>query len=138
MGGFLAALYAAAHPEAERLVLLAPAFGFVNRWREIQGVEAIARWRDSGSLEVFHYGDKAMRSLHYGLLENAATFPAFPDFRQPAVIFHGVNDTVVPIDLSRQFIASHPNAQLRELESDHELLNVLNEITAEAVAYMAG
>src|SRR5690349_12966289 len=28
MGGYLAALYAAAHPEVEKLVLLAPAFNF--------------------------------------------------------------------------------------------------------------
>src|SRR5580658_2151875 len=34
MGGYLAALYAAAHPEVARLVLLAPAFGFAQRWDE--------------------------------------------------------------------------------------------------------
>jgi hypothetical protein len=33
-----------------------------------------------------------MRRVHYGLLEDAANFPGFPDFRQPALIFHGVND----------------------------------------------
>src|SRR5271166_4623037 len=32
MGGYLASLYAAAHPEVVRLVLLAPAFGFAERW----------------------------------------------------------------------------------------------------------
>src|SRR5580658_10519039 len=34
MGGYLASLYAAAHPEMARLVLLAPAFGFARRWDE--------------------------------------------------------------------------------------------------------
>jgi len=137
MGGYLAALYAAAHPkEVERVVLLAPAFGMANRWREMQGEAVIGRWRDTGWLDVFHYGDQTMRRVHYRLLEDAATFPAFPDFRQPALIFHGVNDTVVPIDLSRTFAAAHPNAPLHELESDHELLNVLDEITAEAVLWL--
>src|SRR4051794_14055045 len=32
MGGYLAALYAARHPEVGRIVLLAPAFGFARRW----------------------------------------------------------------------------------------------------------
>src|SRR5262245_8030594 len=31
MGGYLAALYAARHPEVEKLVLLAPAFSFMTR-----------------------------------------------------------------------------------------------------------
>src|ERR1700679_2773410 len=48
MGGYLAALYAASHPEVERLVLLAPAFGFIARWQEMQGTVGIKRWRDTG------------------------------------------------------------------------------------------
>lgn len=137
MGGYLAALYAASHPEVERLVLMAPAFGFASRWREMQGPEAIARWKESGWLEVFHYGDKTMRAVHYGLLVDAAAFPDYPDFHQPALIFHGFNDSVVPVDFSRTFAASHPCVRLRELESDHELLNVLDAITAEAVPYLS-
>ena len=137
MGGYLASLYAAAHPEVDRLVLLAPAFGMASRWREMQGSAAISRWRDTGWLEVFHYGDRALRRVHYKLLEDAAELPAFPDFNQPALIFHGLNDAVVPIDLSRTFAASHPNAQIRELASDHELLNVLDVITREAVPFLA-
>ncbi len=37
MGGYLAALYAARHPEVEKLVLLAPAFSFLTRWPETLG-----------------------------------------------------------------------------------------------------
>jgi pimeloyl-ACP methyl ester carboxylesterase len=136
MGGYLAALYAAAHPEVEKLVLLAPAFGFASRWREMQGPAVISSWRDTGWLEVFHYGDKAQRRVHYGLLEDAVNFPGFPDFRQEALIFHGVNDSVVPVALSREFVASHPNARLREMDSDHELLDVLDVITGEAVPFL--
>src|SRR5579862_6177329 len=86
MGGYLASLYAAQHPEVDRLVLLAPAFGFASRWIEMQGPEKIALWRDSEWLEVFHYGDQAMRRVHYGLFQDANTLPGFPDFPQPAVI----------------------------------------------------
>jgi pimeloyl-ACP methyl ester carboxylesterase len=136
MGGYLASLYAASHPAVERLVLLAPAFGLAVRWREMRGQDAIDLWRDSGWLEVFHHGNKSMRRIHYGLLEDAANFPGFPDLHQPALIFHGIYDSVVPIDLSRQFVTSHPNAQLCELASDHELLNVLNRISDDAIPYL--
>jgi len=136
MGGYLASLYAASHPEVDRLVLLAPAFGLATRWRQMQGEKAVERWRKTGWLDVFHYGDKTTRRVHYGLLEDVAAFPGFPDFLQPALIFHGVNDTVVPVDLSRGFAESHPNAILREMESDHELLNVLEDIAGEAVPWL--
>src|SRR6266849_1150851 len=32
LGGYLAALYAARHPEVERVILFAPAFHFAHRW----------------------------------------------------------------------------------------------------------
>jgi hypothetical protein len=129
MGGYLAALYAAAHPEVLRLVLLAPAFGFAARWKEkIPGRPEF--------LEAFHYAEGAMRSVHYGLIEDALRYPAMPDFTQPARIFHGIHDEVVPIDYSRDFRAAHPNAELTELDSDHELLNVLDTIVAGAVTFL--
>lgn len=124
MGGYLAALYAAAHPEISRLVLLAPAFGFAPRWKEKISI-------------VFHYGTGTMRSVHQGLIEDALRYPPIPDFKQPAITFHGLHDEVVPIEHSRNFAASHPNARLVELESDHELLDVLNEIVAEALPFLS-
>ena len=37
LGGYLAALFASTHSEVEKLILLAPAFGFPRRWRERYG-----------------------------------------------------------------------------------------------------
>src|SRR6185503_12191454 len=136
MGGYLAALYAAAHPEVDRLVLLAPAFGFQTRWREIHGEQAIEHWRETGWLPVYHYGANEVRRVHFGLYEDAGRFPSYPDFHQPTRIFHGVNDTVVPIDFSRAFAADHPNAQLTELDSDHELLDALSGIVQESIPFL--
>jgi len=136
MGGYVAALYASTHPEVDRLALLAPAFDFSSRWQVLTGPEKLAEWRDTGWLEVFHYGDKATRRVHFGLFEDALRYPANPDFRQPARIFHGIHDTVVPVDLSRAFAAGHPNAALTELDSDHELLNSLERIVTEAVPFL--
>jgi uncharacterized protein len=128
MGGYLAALYASMHPEADRLVMMAPAFGFAQRWKDkvVKGAD----------LEVFHYGDKVNRRVHYGLIADSIQFPANPDFSQPGLIFHGVHDDVVPVGYSRGFAAMHPGVRLVELESDHELLDVLPRIIREAVDFL--
>lgn len=130
MGGYLAALYASAHPEVEKLVLLAPAFGFAPRWDQKIGNAKPA------DFEVFHYGEQRMRRVHYGLIEDALQFPEAADFAQPAWIFHGIHDDTVPIEYSRRFAAAHPNARLTELDSDHELLNVLDQIVDDAAPFL--
>jgi pimeloyl-ACP methyl ester carboxylesterase len=126
MGGYLAALYAERHPEIARLVLLAPAFCFARRWEERMGDDAVALWRGTGTVEVWHYGENRSRRLAYGLLEDARRYPDYPDFRQPALLFHGAHDDVVPAEFSEKFAAGHPNVRLEILDSGHELLNVLD------------
>jgi pimeloyl-ACP methyl ester carboxylesterase len=130
MGGYLAGLYAAAHIEVSRLVLLAPAFGFAARWRDKVPTPP------PEYLEVFHYSEGAIRRVHYGLIEDALHYPSMPDFAQPARIFHGIQDDIVPVEYSREFCAAHPNGVLTELDSDHELLNVLEAIVEEAVPFL--
>ncbi len=136
MGGFLAALYAARHYEVTRLVLLAPAFGFARRWPSRLGPNSVEEWRAKGSMEFFHYGENRMRSLSYGLLEDAEQYEDFPEFRQPALIFHGADDDVVPVQYSEQFAASHPNVRLEVLDSGHELLNVLEHMAERVVPFL--
>jgi uncharacterized protein len=126
MGGYLAALYAARHPEVSRLVLLAPAFRFAHRWAERMGADAVAAWRDTGTVEVFHYGENRQRQLAYALLDDGFHYEDYPDFRQPALIFHGENDDVVPAAYSEKFIRTHPDTRLSVLKSGHELLDVLD------------
>ena len=133
LGGYLASLYAAHHPETVKLVLMAPAFGFAQRWSKAVETEA---WRKSGFLEVYHYGEKRTRRLGYQLLEDALGYEELPDFQQPALIFHGIHDTVVPAQFSSGFARSHPNVGLRLLDSDHELLDVLENIWQEAGPFL--
>ena len=135
LGGYLAALYAARHAEVAKVVLMAPAFGFAPRWSE---TPEAAGWRETGFLDVYHYGEKRQRRLSYGLIEDGLRYPEFPDFEQPALIFHGIHDTVVPAELSAEFARSHPNARLRLLDSDHELLNVLDVIWQETGPFLLG
>jgi uncharacterized protein len=136
MGGYLAALYAARHPEVEKLVLLAPAFSFLSRWPETLGEAAMEQWNRTGALRIFHYAQGREADLGYQLIEDARQYESYPDFRQPALIFHGRNDTVVPAEYSVTFAAEHPNADLRLLNSDHELLNVMDDMWMETEAFL--
>ncbi|HVN64014.1 MAG TPA: YqiA/YcfP family alpha/beta fold hydrolase [Candidatus Binataceae bacterium] len=128
MGGYLAALYAARHPEVEKIVLLAPAFSLTARWPEMIGESAMTEWRRTGTLNVFHYSEGREMPLGYQLIEDASRYEAYPVILQPAIIFHGKNDAVVPASYSVEFERRYPHIKLHLLESDHELLNVLDEI----------
>ena len=111
MGGYLAALFAARHPNVERLVLLAPAFRFHRRWSS-SGDRGDGPLAGEDALEVFHYGEGRNRTLRYRLMEDSAQYEDFPDFRQPALIFHGRHDDIVPVEYSEQFAAGQAECRL--------------------------
>lgn len=137
MGGYLAALFAAANPaRVRRLVLMAPAFDFANRWAGALGEPAVEAWRETGSMAVFHYGWKRQARVGWQLFEDSQKHPAFPDVAQPTLVFHGVNDAVVPVELSVEFARRHPQVVLHQVESDHELINVLDFMWAETEAFL--
>jgi len=125
MGGYLAALYAARHPEVERLILLAPAFGLYQLWIEELGPTRLAEWKHNGTLPFFHYAAQREMQLGFQFLEDAGRFEPFPDVRQPVLIFHGEQDAVVPLQQSLAFVNAHPNARLVSLKSGHELTDVM-------------
>lgn len=137
MGGYLAALYAARHAEVRRLVLMAPAFGFGRRWPERLGAATVESWRASGWMEVYHYALGRSCRLSYQLMVDAARYEDEPDFGQPALVFHGAQDDVVPAAASVAFSAAHPNARLEVLESGHELLNVLDYMAPKVAEFLA-
>jgi hypothetical protein len=139
MGGYLAALAAARQPEAVRkVVLLAPAFGFHDLWTREVGPEKLETWRKNGTISVFHYGEGRELPLSYRLMEDAAQFEAFPEIRQPGLLFHGVNDPLVPIDQSRRYALGHPNIHFLEFRSGHELTDVLEEMWTATEEFFAG
>lgn len=135
LGGYLSAVYASRHPEVERLVLLAPAFGFPNRWRDSLGSEQVETWKRTGKLPVYHYGDGCQRNLGYQLMEDATGYEDFPDFHQQALILHGRQDPLVPANLSEQFAATHSNARLCLVDSGHELMDVLDILWQETAGF---
>ncbi len=88
-------------------------------------------------MDVYHYALGRNCRLSYQLMVDAEQYEDAPDFRQPALIFHGVQDDVVPAAVSMAFAAQHPNARLEILESGHELLNVLDYMAPKVAGFLA-
>ncbi len=137
LGGYLAAMYAEHHPRIERLVLLAPAFEFPRRWWDQFSAEDLARWKQDGWRKFYHYSYGEERPLSYKFVEDAARYEQDQqDFRQPALILHGIADPVVPAEVSMRFAERHANVTLRLIESGHELTDVLDRLWAEAAIFL--
>jgi len=129
LGGYLAALYAARNPDAfPALVLLAPGFGFARRWPQSLGEDVLRAWRERGWMEVYHYGLKRPCRLDFRLVEDGANYEDYPDVREPVLIVHGSRDGVVNPLWSQEFAAGRPNVTVRLVNSDHQMLDVLDLI----------
>lgn len=138
LGGYLAALYAADHPQISRLLLLAPAFRFHSLWTTRMEAEQLQSWRKNGSLPIFNYAAGREMSIGYQLMEDSMRYQPAPDFSQPALIFHGTQDPYVPVQYSEEFVESHPNAHLIRMNSGHELTDVLDSIWNQSSAFLLG
>ena len=150
LGGLTAALAAAADPRVCALVLMAPAFQLVERWKARLGEAALGRWRETGWLDVDDYATRTRGRVDFGFLEDAAAVEAemqaqaradsggFPDVRVPTLILHGRNDTVVDIQTSRRFAAGKRHVRLVELDDGHELTASIPALLDEAQRFLAG
>jgi uncharacterized protein len=128
LGGLTAAHLGQKYPQVQRLVLLAPAFGFLSHWLPKLGDEKIQRWQQEKYLQVYHYGEGRELPLSYDFVIDAAKYSENLLQRSiPTLILHGTGDEVIPITASREF-ASRPWVKLVELDSDHSLGNVSEEI----------
>jgi uncharacterized protein len=136
LGGYLAALYASRHSKVERLVLLAPAFQFPTRWRNRFTAKEFEEWKRAGKRNFFHYAYVADRPLGYQFVQDAVQYEDEPDFAQPALILHGARDEMVPVEVSEQFAAHHPNAIFEVVPSDHALTDVLDFLWAKTVVFL--
>lgn len=123
LGGYVAALWATAHPErVERLVLLCPAFELAQRWSTLLPPEELAAWRAAGTHPFEDATGRAV-GLHYGFVEEAIQIEPMPQPRAPILVIHGTHDARVPIETSRRFVAHDPSRRrLVERDDGHELL----------------
>jgi hypothetical protein len=136
LGGWAALLLAQQYPRVEKLVLMAPAFGFPQLWLERLGSEALHKWHESGNMLVYHHAEQRQVPLSHQFVTDAQQYLSSNLERNlPTLILHGQNDAVVPIELSRNFANNHTWVHLIELNSDHGLGNVLDPIWQEIAQF---
>ncbi len=128
-GGLTAAWLAEKSPQVRQIVLLAPAFQFLDCWLPSLKPEDIRTWQTQGSLSVYHYAYQQNLPLSYHFLSDLRQYSESQLQRPvPTLLLHGRHDKVIPIRVSYQFAKSRPWVILQELDSDHALANVLPEI----------
>lgn len=129
LGGLTAAHLGEKFPQVKRLILLAPAFGFLSHWLPTLGREVIQRWQREKYLMVHHYGKKRELPLSYDFLTDANKYCEEILQRPiPTLILHGQHDEVIPIQASRNFAQKRSWVNLIELNSNHALGDVMIEI----------
>ncbi|MEL6437733.1 MAG: YqiA/YcfP family alpha/beta fold hydrolase [Cyanobacteria bacterium J06621_8] len=128
-GGLTAAWVAQQQKRVQNLVLLAPAFGFPGSWYQRLNPNQMQQWQDTGVLNVYHYGKQQEIPLNYRFLTDAANYPLSGLKRSlNTLIIHGLDDDVVPIQVSRDYAQQHDQVKLVELNSDHGLNDQQGEI----------
>jgi pimeloyl-ACP methyl ester carboxylesterase len=134
MGGLLATMKSQSMPNLAALILMAPGFGLLKRW------PAVEEWQERGTIEVFHYAYGRTESLSYQFIEDARKHQT-EDFqvRVPTLVFHGRDDTTVPISESEIFARENPEyVELHVLDDDHQLLNSLEYIWNTTMLFIDG
>ena len=129
LGGLSAAHIAEKFLQVKRLVLLAPAFGFLSHWLPTLTPEVIQRWQQEGYLMIHHYGEKRELPLSYDFVVDANQHQErFLQRPIPTLILHGKHDEVIPIKASQDFAQNRSWVELKELPSNHALGDVMIEI----------
>jgi len=140
LGGLTACRVAEDEPRVTGLVLLAPAFRMIERWRTRLGDDGWQRWREEGWLGIDDHVTRAPARIDFGFAKDAAAIDArgggWPDVRVPTLILHGRSDDVVDIDLSRQFASGRRHVRLIELDDGHDLIASLPLLLTEAEEFL--
>lgn len=135
LGGLTAARVAERDPRVSALVLLAPAFQLIARWRELPGWDD---WRRRGWREIHDYKTNRPARIDYEFASEAMTIDVgYPDVRVPTLILHGTRDEVVAIEHSRTFARDKPHVRLIELDDGHDLIASVPRMLAEADQFLA-
>lgn len=129
LGGLTAAHLGQQYTQVEKLILLAPAFGFLSHWLPTLGEDIIKNWQQKKYIQIHHYGEEREIPLSYDFVTDATQYQEDSLHRPlPTFILHGKYDEVIPIQASQDFANQRPWVNFMELDSDHALANVMSEI----------
>ncbi len=126
LGGFLAALAAEQYSLVTGIFLIAPGFEFYRRRTQMMGEALLKQWEEQGEIVVYHYHLKKNVPIRYDFVRDAQQYDQMR-FRRvlPAMIVHGLEDEVVPYEVSLHYLQQNPEAQCVLLHGDHGLLEQL-------------
>jgi uncharacterized protein len=129
LGGLTAAWVGQQVEQVDRLLLLAPAFNFLDHWSQLIGSAQMQNWQAGQPLSVYHYSEQRCLPLDYQFVIDLKQY-ADRDLQRPVptMIIHGQRDQVIPIQASRDYAATRAWVTLLELDSDHGLLDVGDQI----------
>lgn len=128
LGGLLA-LHVAARVRPRALVLFAPALDLPDHRVSRPLLSTTWRW-----LGHFPVPDKAARGLTLvdaGFLADVEAFAACPEPTVPTLVFHGRQDRLVNVAVSRRFAEQHRDVRLVEVDDGHDLLVEMPTIVLE-------
>ncbi len=134
MGGLTALHFYDRYRQAEaarvhKMILLAPAFDFMDNRTQQMGADWQQRWREAGSMPFFNYATGGDVPVHYGLVEDIQQYDSYGvQVDIPLLIYHGKRDESVHYEQSVRFAQGRDNVTLHLLESDHQLLDKTDEI----------
>ena len=133
MGGLAAANASALRPDTDfSLLLIAPAFGLGDLWREGAKEEGLAQWERDGSIPYFMNGLGIEVTLEWDFFLSAERM-SWPKLNHPTIILHGNQDTVVPLENSRK-VAEDDDfvVSLIEIDDPHRMQESLTLSTKAA------
>jgi pimeloyl-ACP methyl ester carboxylesterase len=135
LGGYLALLAAAEEPRVRQLMLMAPAIDIRAGWAVRYGAEKLAGWKAAGAAPTFHHAFGEERRIGYGFYEDLGQYDPAPAARIPTLAFMGRrDDTVAPAAVER-WASANASVHLRWLDAGHELLDQLETMWSESVAF---
>ena len=109
------------------LVLMAPAFGLAENFRNVIREDGISEWKEKNSREYFHHGLEKHIFFKWDFMEKAEIM-SWPRLHHPTVIIHGNMDDIVPISNSYKIVNENDLIELIEVEDGHRLANSLHYI----------
>ena len=65
LGGYLSLLLAERLPKVKKLVLIAPAFDFSERYLSRMDPALMSQWKKRGFIKLYHYGNQRKERLDY-------------------------------------------------------------------------
>lgn len=135
MGGWLATLAAERRFQVRGLILLAPAFNFIQDQVGRLPEAELAAWQRDGRRRFVSDSGEAYE-LDYAALQDAQAFDCLHravSLSCPVRILHSVQDEVVPVSVSRAFARAcrAPAFELTEIpDGDHRLHAALPQVCA--------